>query len=108
VPRKHLDLTGEDNFAKRVYLLKAEMDSALLAPDIFKSKMEGAHRPSEKPAKFQIRLTGPVMDTLTEAKNLKVRYPNSLIRIMKMARNKKKRNENFVSDNIRVYITVRQ
>jgi hypothetical protein len=107
MPRKHLDVTSEDNFVKRVYLLKAEMDSALLAPDLFKQKMEASHLTSVKPPKFQIKVSGPVVPVLEEVRQIKLKYPRSLIRIMKMARDRKVRNENFVCDNIRVYVTVR-
>lgn len=107
--RKALDLSqgAEDTFPKRVYLLKAEMDQAMLAPHLLVEKMNRVHSPGNKIQPLQFRIVGPVEQSIRMTNEIKIKYPSSLIRIMKVERDKKNRIGDYLSDVVRVYIKVR-
>jgi hypothetical protein len=110
MPRKELsDVGASDNFADRVYLLKREQELALLDPDAFIRTMADKHLPMP-PKKdshiLKIRLLGPIREVVREINAIRVKF-NCRVRIMKLARDKTKRDSDFACDVIRAYINVK-
>ena len=109
MPRREFKVDERsDSFPTRVYLLKAESETAFLDPQSFIRKMSVAH-PLTTAGKntMKVRMTGPIGMVLEFARKFRIEHPNAKYRIMKFAHNRKERDVNFVSDAIRVYFDVR-
>jgi len=94
-------------FASRVYLLKAEAQSALLDPETFERRMALAHRPTAGvPVKNTIRIMGRPRWALDVLKTYLLAFPTASYRVLKIHRDKKTRSADYVSDNVRIYVSV--